>query len=179
MKTKTMRYTARVIFGSMRILPVLLALLLPVSVPAQFDSTTTNGAVTISGYNCSDNVVIISNKIAGLPVIRIEQGAFLGCTNLMSVAIPSSVISIGENAFMGCGLTNVTIGSSVTNLGWGVFYNCTSLTGVYFLGNAPSIAGSDLFFGATNVTVYYLSGSTGWAKTFGGRPTAVWTGKSP
>ena len=80
---------------------------------------------------------------------------------------------------MECGLTNATIGSNVINLGRGVFYNCARLTGVYFLGNAPSSVGVDLFYGATNVTVYYLPGSTGWDKTFGGRPTAMWTGNSP
>jgi hypothetical protein len=29
------------------------------------------------------------------------------------------------------------------------------------------------------VTVYYLAGTTGWGKEFGGRPTAVWDGKAP
>ena len=30
------------------------------------------------------------------------------------------------------------------------------------------------FEGATNVTIYYLPGTTGWGSTFGGRPTALW-----
>ena len=31
-----------------------------------------------------------------------------------------------------------------------------------------------MFSGATNVTVYYLPGTTGWGSTFGGCPTAPW-----
>ena len=52
--------------------------------------------------------------------------------------------------------------------------DCTSLTGVYFQGNAPSLGGSYVFYGDNNATVYYLPGTTGWGTTFGGRPTALW-----
>ena len=45
----------------------------------------------------------------------------------------------------GCtSLTSVTIPNSVTSIGYHAFYSCTSLTGVYFKGNAPSL---DLSFG--------------------------------
>ena len=71
-----MRYIANVILGLVRKLPVLLVVLLPVATQAQFDYTTTNGTVTITGYDCSDNVLTISNQINGLPVICIERGAF-------------------------------------------------------------------------------------------------------
>ena len=77
-------------------------------------------------------------------------------------------------AFAGCtNLTNVTIPNSVYQHRWRAFDLCTSLTAVYFRGNAPSVdsACSD---GADNATVYYLPGTTGWNTTFGGRPTALW-----
>jgi hypothetical protein len=54
------------------------------------------------------------------------------------------------------------------------FYYCVSFKGIYFNGNAPSLGGSYVFEGATNATVYYLLGTTGWGATFGGRPTALW-----
>jgi hypothetical protein len=63
---------------------------------------------------------------------------------------------------------------SVTSIGYGAFSGCSSLTGAYFKGNAPSLDGSAVFKGDDKATVYYLEGTTGWGKTFGGRPTAVW-----
>ena len=91
--------------------------------------------------------------------------------------IPSSVISIGGEAFYSCtSLTSVTIPSSVIHIGY-AFGSCTSLQRVDFLGIRPSIVGivEELVFpGATNATIYYLPGTTGWGPTFGGRPTALW-----
>ncbi|SPE58148.1 hypothetical protein SBV1_2720012 [Verrucomicrobia bacterium] len=53
------------------------------------------------------------------------------------------------------------------------FFGCTSLTRVYFEGNAPSLGGSSVFTGDNNATVYYLPGTTGWGPTFGGLPTVL------
>jgi hypothetical protein len=47
------------------------------------------------------------------------------------------------------------------------------MTSVYFNGNAISVD-SSVFNGDRNVTIYYLSGTTGWVSTFGGFPTALW-----
>jgi hypothetical protein len=58
-----------------------------------------------------------------------------------------------------------------------VFENCTSLTAVYFQGNAPSfVSYGFLFYGDNNVTVYYLPGTTGWANFAAntGLPTVLW-----
>ena len=58
-------------------------------------------------------------------------GAFSG-----SYAIPDSVTSIVERAFMGCSsLTSVTIPDSVTSIGDQAFADCTSLTDVYYAGS--------------------------------------------
>jgi hypothetical protein len=70
-------------------------------------------------------------------------------------------------------LISATIPQSVTNLDDYAFSACTSLTGVYFRGNAPSL-GSDVFDYDTNAVVYYLPGTAGWGATYGGLPTAVW-----
>jgi hypothetical protein len=130
-------------------------------------------------------------------VTSIEDAAFNSCTGLKVVTIPSSVTSIEGDAFSSCGLTSVTIPNSVTSIGNGAFswsssltnvtignsvtdieddafYGCTNLAGVYFMGNAPSLGGSSVFYNDNNATVYYLPGTTGWSTTFGGRPTALW-----
>lgn len=133
-------------------------------------------------------------------VKRLREGAFWDCHNLTSVAIPdgvtsienyvfsntsltnvalpNSVAAIGGKAFGDCkSLVNVTVGDGVSSIGLGAFSNCTRLASIYFQGNAPSL-GKDVFFG-DNATVYYRSGTTGWGKTFGGLPTAEWSGKLP
>ncbi len=59
--------------------------------------------------------------------INIENGitsmnGFKGCTNLKSVSIPDSVITIDKSVFSGCsGLTSIKIPDSVTSIGSRVF----------------------------------------------------------
>ncbi len=93
-------------------------------------------------------------------------------------AIPDSVTTIGENAFLDCAVTSVTAGRGITNIGSYAFAEC-DLRQIYFQGNAPlvngepGIADSTVFAYITG-TVYYLPGTTGWGATFGGWPTALW-----
>ena len=58
-------------------------------------------------------------------------GAYSSCDKIAVIKIPSSVTSIGRDAFRGCtGLTSVTIPSSVTSIGIYVFYGCSSLVNI-------------------------------------------------
>lgn len=88
--------------------------------------------------------------------------------------IPHGVIRVEDSAFYGCSLTSVTIPSSVTVIGVDAFYGCSSLEGVYFQGNAPSV-GVNAFYLADQATVYRLPGTSGWGPKFGGRPTGLWS----
>lgn len=57
--------------------------------------------------------------------------SFKNCSNLTSVVIPESVLSIAEHAFYGCNsLTSVTIPNSVTYIGPLAFISCSSLTSI-------------------------------------------------
>lgn len=60
----------------------------------------------------------------------INEGAFMSCTNIISIFIPSnSVTIISNNAFEGCvNLRQVNIPASVQTVGQNVFLNCKSLT---------------------------------------------------
>ena len=63
-------------------------------------------------------------------VISIEEMAFWYCNKLTTVLIPSSVTSIGSNAFHRSGITAITIPSSVTSIGDQAFYDCPALINV-------------------------------------------------
>ncbi|HEY5913634.1 MAG TPA: leucine-rich repeat domain-containing protein [Verrucomicrobiae bacterium] len=121
----------------------------------------------------------LASATIGNGVTRIGYWEFFWCTSLTEVTIPDSVTSILDGAFYHCSsLTSVTVGKNVARIGPSAFTECGSLTGVFFKGNAPS-ADASVFAGATNATVYYLPGTTGWGPTFYGRPTAPWQLPNP
>ena len=91
-----------------------------------------NDCVTIVGCENPSKVdLAIPAVIGGRVVTRIGEQAFQYCRNIISVTIPSSVMSIGDWAFCGCsGLASVTIPSGVQTIGFGAFSSCglTNLT---------------------------------------------------
>ena len=76
----------------------------------------------------------------------------IGMDKLTSMTIPNSVTSIGEGAFYICtSLTSVTIGNSVTSIGKGAFKDCSSLTSVIIPNSVTSI-GDAAFGGCSSLT---------------------------
>lgn len=89
-------------------------------------------------YDCS----WLNSIIIGYGIKSIGNGAFYG-TGLENVTIPDSVISIGAGAFSNCLLlTNITIPSSVISIGGDTFLNNISLKSVTINGNITSISES-------------------------------------
>jgi hypothetical protein len=137
---------------------VLLLLALTSTAQAQFNSTTNNGAITITGYAGSGGETTIPAITNGLPVTSIEDYAFdtsklSGVTigtnvtiipnhafSLVGVTIPGSVTNIGRQAFAGCtNLASITIPNSVISIGVSAFFGCSSLTNVIIGNGATSI----------------------------------------
>ena len=73
-------------------------------------------------------------------IVRIGDYAFDGCQSLSSIEIPESVTYIGHDAFRHCySLKSITIPRSVTYFGQGIFFNCDYLTEVNLPDNMTSI----------------------------------------
>ena len=100
--------------------------------------------MTCKYYGCSNLISItIPNSVTS-----IGQQAFSGCTGLTSVTIPNSVTSIESYAFSGCSsLTSITIPNSVTSIGGGTFANCSGLTSVTIPNSVTSIWGDRRYQG--------------------------------
>ena len=149
---------------------------LSAALQAQYPCSTNAGnTLTVIGYTGPGGSVTIPSSINNLLVTTIGC-AFAGCTNLTSVTIPGTVISLDDFAFAVCArLTNVTVPGSVTSIGDYAFAECPSLTSVYFAGNAPAVD-STVFLFDNNVTAYYLPGTTGWDvfSAESGLPVVLW-----
>lgn len=67
-------------------------------------------------------------------VTALGEFAFAGCTTLRRVVLPSTVRTIGANAFYGCtGLNgSVVIGENIESIGKSAYYGCSSVTEVQF-----------------------------------------------
>src|ERR1035437_9663121 len=137
--------------GIMRLLLLFLCVL-PAPLLAQFQYTTSNGAITITSYTGYGGSVIIPSQINGLPVKSIGSGAFASCAIVHDVTIPSSVTSIGNNAFQNCSnLYTVTFGSNITSIGNYAFASCTHL-GSATLPNGVTSIGNYAFYSCNYMT---------------------------
>ena len=80
-------------------------------------------------YNCPTSKT--GNYDIPSSVVSIWNNAFSNCNNLTSVTIPDKVTSIGSYAFQNCtDLTSVIIPKKVTSIESRTFYNCSKLTSV-------------------------------------------------
>ena len=118
--------------------------------------TNTDNTITITGCTGAGGDVSIPDTINGLTVTGIGAGAFQHNRSLTSVTIPAGI----------------------TNLGSLAFSDCTSLTAIYFLGNAPT-ADLTVFAGDNHAIVYYLPHTTGWSSPFAGLLAAQQNPPSP
>ena len=72
--------------------------------------------------------VTIPDKLGGLPVARIGQSAFYGCSGMTGVAIPDTVTYIGMKAFSGCSkLSILELPYKVDTIEKDALSGCTSL----------------------------------------------------
>jgi hypothetical protein len=96
-------------------------------------------------------------------ITTIGSDVFGDCSSLTSVTIPASVTSIGDYAFAGCGLTSVTIPNSVSSIGSEAFAYCYGLTNIAVDAANPSYAsvGGVLFDKSLTMLIQFPGGLAG------------------
>ena len=81
-------------------------------------------------------------------VTEIPDNAFLGCSNLRKIILPTKLRKIGYQAFLGCrGLTSISFPAGLEEVGSGAFNGCTRLREVHFSGAQPKVIGFAAFNG--------------------------------
>lgn len=81
-------------------------------------------------------------------VTEIPDNAFLGCSNLRKIILPTKLRKIGYQAFLGCrGLTSISFPAGLEEVGSGAFNGCTRLREVHFSGAQPKVVGFAAFNG--------------------------------
>lgn len=101
----------------------------------------------------TDTDIVIPSTYERLPVVAIGANAFTCCESLSSITIPSSVTSIGNEAFSDSGLTSITIPDSVTSIGNLSLFGCRDLINV-------SVDANNQYYQSINDTLYSKDGKT-------------------
>ena len=91
------------------------------------------------------------NSFIPSSVTSIGENAFFN-VQITSITIPSSVVVIGNQAFYASGLTSITIPSSVVSTGTGVFTDCADLASVTLEDGGIDVITDSMFSGCTSLT---------------------------
>ncbi len=113
-----------------------------------------NSSGMITGYVGTATELVIPEKIQGKTVKGIASYAFKDNTDIHSVVLPSTAISIGVDAFRNCTNLESVTGGSVTSVNLNAFYN----SGISEFSFEKLRSVSDkAFYGCKNLKNAYLS----------------------
>lgn len=108
--------------------------------------------ISITYYTGTQSTPIIPSSIGGLPVTHIGERAFFG-NDIKEVTIPDGVTHIAEEAFYNCqSLESVTLPKSLESMGTAIFRFCKNLKTVTFSGADTSpILGKYTFYACNSL----------------------------
>jgi hypothetical protein len=113
-------------------------------------------AVVYGGMNLIGDLVIpdsVTYNSVTYSVQKIMSEAFKDCTGLTSVTIGNLIWDIGGGAFENCSnLTSVTIGNSVMYINSRTFRGCSGLTGTLTIPNSVRTIYQEAFMDCTGIT---------------------------
>lgn len=170
--------------GSLRI-PALILLFMSVTGIILFFATSQPGALTpirnSSGCFSIQNGTLyfdessytggaeltVPREVAGETVTRLSDSCFSGCTEITTVYLPDSLISIGNNAFSGCtSLRGIFLPDNVIDIGACAFYGCKKLEAIRIPGSVCSI-GDNAFDNCSYLTYIFFEGTCGqWTSLY-------------
>jgi len=113
-----------------------------------FDKTLYNGGSEIT----------VPAIVNGQPVTELSDGCFENCTEITTVILPDSLLSIRMNAFSGCtSLRGIYIPEGVIAISPRAFSNCTALEAISLPSTVEAI-GTEAFEGCEKLSYIFFNG---------------------
>ena len=124
---------------------------------------TVDGGYQIKSYENQENTALtIPSEVNGQSIISIASYCFAG-SNITSLVVPNSVVTIDEYAFSQCkSLVSATIPSSVTSVARGLFKGCSALETVDYDARALS---NMSFTECNSLTSFHIGSHVEWIET--------------
>ncbi len=110
------------------------------------------GEYTNVSVYCNKPELLMGDLIVSDEITVIPNMAFMCCTNLTRICLPSAVKNIGSYAFADCdALENISFSESLESIGSHAFYSCDSFTSVVIPSSVKTVEGF-AFANCKNVT---------------------------
>lgn len=124
-----------------------------INIPETVTYDGMNYSVTAIGDHAFINCSGLTKVILPSTVVSINESAFEGCSGLKTIEIPVSVTQIGKYAFLNCsGLSYVNIPNFITTIGDGAFSNCSKVKNIT-IGESVTSIGSNAFYCPSVVSI--------------------------
>lgn len=116
-----------------------------------FEYTDVDGGISITGFNGSDEIVVVPEAIESKDVVLIGENAFVNNNTMKGIKIPSKVHSISMRSFANCTALEVFVsGSEVKKIDMYAFNGCKKLHAIELNDGLETLGG--LCFALTNLT---------------------------